>query len=412
MRKLMSFILLAAGLSFGAFAYFPASSDREEQLATVTAILAGDAKRVPETTGALRDFSPKHEMRIAPRTAPASGQTTIAKADGVPPPAVPTVPASQQQAAAASANASANSATNGAALNGWQAVVTTENVPAGVTSSKPGDMHARYELVLDLQRELKRAGCYGGTLSGSWNANTKRAMSTFMDRVNASLPLEEPDYILLMLIKGRPAASCVTCPMGQSLTDGRCVPVPVVAQNQAPAPKPASKKQAVPAPEKPGFRTVTAQAEPDTRRAQPVQPQPAPLPGRMSVGGPKLEIAAPAVTRAEPARSAPIAPALPTVEARTAALVDSDDTGPAEQPATPAEPEGTVSPAVPAAAAGYPGTKSGRTAASPPAANSPVTIVPAPRRAERPVARPQKVYKRRYNTRSVQSLFQHPLGRL
>lgn len=52
-----------------------------------------------------------------------------------------------------------------------------------------------------------------------------------MDRVNATLPMEEPDYILLTLVQGHTAAACGTeCPSGQAISaNGRCVPNAVVA---------------------------------------------------------------------------------------------------------------------------------------------------------------------------------------
>jgi hypothetical protein len=57
-------------------------------------------------------------------------------------------------------------------------------------------------------------------------------MSAFMERVNATLPVEEPDYILLTLVQGHTANACGTeCPTGQvQAQEGRCVPRAVVAQ--------------------------------------------------------------------------------------------------------------------------------------------------------------------------------------
>ena len=172
-------------------------------------------------------------------------------------------------------------------MNGWQAIVTpdTGGVPTGVTSSKPGDGHARYELVLNIQRELKRAGCYGGTLSGSWNANTKRAMGSFMERVNATLPIDEPDYILLTLIKGQAAASCVTCPLGQSSRMAAACRTPSSPRRNRRNPMGAgSKPQRSPTVwlhNDNGDRRSRYDVD-DGRRAPS-----AALPGRMSMGGPR-----------------------------------------------------------------------------------------------------------------------------
>lgn len=227
MRKFLGFFVLVAGLAFGFFAFYPDSPDREARLAEITEILAapaGEVSRIAET-GLMRSFAPAHPITIRAPAVVAPSRTPDARVAAVPvaPKPAPIVVAQKVVPPVAE--------------TGWQAVVTTTDtraVPSRVTSSTPGDGASRYELVLDIQRELKRAGCYGGTLSGSWTANTKRAMSAFMERVNATLPMDEPDYILLTLIKGQAAASCVTCPLGQSLADGRCMPNAVIAQKKAP----------------------------------------------------------------------------------------------------------------------------------------------------------------------------------
>jgi hypothetical protein len=56
-----------------------------------------------------------------------------------------------------------------------------------LSSSRPADDDARRELVRDLQRELKRVGCFEGEATGSWGPSTKRAMTAFTERVNATL---------------------------------------------------------------------------------------------------------------------------------------------------------------------------------------------------------------------------------
>ena len=59
----------------------------------------------------------------------------------------------------------------------------------------------RAQLVRDLQRELSRVGCYNGSLDGQWNGATRQSMGDFLARVNARLPLNEPDNILLALVR-------------------------------------------------------------------------------------------------------------------------------------------------------------------------------------------------------------------
>ena len=59
---------------------------------------------------------------------------------------------------------------------------------------------------------------------GKKTSATQRAMRTFTERVNATLPVEEPDYILLTLLQGQTGLACgKTCPAGQvTVGDGRC----------------------------------------------------------------------------------------------------------------------------------------------------------------------------------------------
>jgi hypothetical protein len=147
----------------------------------------------------------------------------------------------------------------------------------------------------ELQKELRRVGCYDGELNGAWTTTTKQAMKLFMDRVNASLPTDEPDPILLTMVRGYQDRVCgKPCPAGQGLADGgRCVPnamlvraapkppVPVAA---APAPVPAPVVAAKPTPAITGWTTTT------TASAPPAATPPtgaAPPEGRMALAGPQ-----------------------------------------------------------------------------------------------------------------------------
>jgi hypothetical protein len=96
-------------------------------------------------------------------------------------------------------------------------------------TSIPGDP---VSLTRELQKELRRVGCYEGEINGSWTPASRRAMKTFTDRVNASLPMDRPDYILLRLVQSSPERVCGTgCPSGQSISGkGDCLPDAVLAQ--------------------------------------------------------------------------------------------------------------------------------------------------------------------------------------
>ena len=92
----------------------------------------------------------------------------------------------------------------------------------------------------ELQKELRRVGCYDGELNGAWTTSTKQAMKLFMDRVNASLPTDEPDSILLTMVRGYQDRVCgKPCPAGQGLGgDGRCVPNAILVRAAPKAPVP------------------------------------------------------------------------------------------------------------------------------------------------------------------------------
>ena len=83
----------------------------------------------------------------------------------------------------------------------------------------------RVSLVRELQRELKRVGCYSGDVNGVWTTSSRMAMKSFTDRVNASLPIDNPDDILLSLVRAHREPACAAqCASGQTASEqGRCV---------------------------------------------------------------------------------------------------------------------------------------------------------------------------------------------
>ncbi len=184
-------------------------------------------------------------------------------------------------------------------------------------------------------------------------------MATFMARVNASLPTNEPDVFLLSLIKGQTRAVCgPTCGSSEVVSGGRCIARTVVAEKPtAPVEAGSSGSYASePAP-------MVVAARPD------------PPPGRMSIGGPiapQPNIPTPVT---EP--TVPVTEPLPWQNTPdTMASLDPDD------------------------------PRSGAELNAPPVARKMIKM----RKAWSP---PPKPAKRRYSsTRSVQQLFMHPLGRM
>ena len=101
-----------------------------------------------------------------------------------------------------------------------------------VAIGQPIVPRGRDAIARELQLELKRVGCYAGALHGVWTKSTRQAMKTFSDRVNAKLPTDKPDIILLALVQGHPDKVCgVPCPSGQSLSRSQqCTPDALLAR--------------------------------------------------------------------------------------------------------------------------------------------------------------------------------------
>jgi hypothetical protein len=157
----------------------------------------------------------------------------------------------------------------------------------------------RDTLARELQKELKRVGCYEGELNGVWTPLTRRAMKAFTDRVNATLPVEEPDAILFAMVLGHQDKACgKPCPSSQGLSeDGRCLPNAILAKaakkglppaGVAQAPKNSPAAAAKPVTAVAGWSTVTTAAAPVPA---PVIVSasvlgPPPTDGRMALAGP------------------------------------------------------------------------------------------------------------------------------
>ncbi len=275
MRSLGAFVLLA-GVGVGLFVYLPPPVDRDISLENAQRLWA-QANRssipsaIPATSGsfsphaALANLTPPKSRRAEQQSA-SSAVNDVRTAVAVATPALRTT------------------------VTGWQPIVSITDGAiksgSGAASFKPKDPTSRYKLVVEIQRKLKKRGCYWGRIDGSWGSGSKYAMQAFIDRINAALPVEEPDYVLLTLLQTNSNKTCDGCRAGQTLTvGGSCVPQTIVADKQgktgsggqggaevlpwqqAGAPQPASQPLLRPV----GTTIVTT----------------APLPGRMAIGGPR-----------------------------------------------------------------------------------------------------------------------------
>jgi hypothetical protein len=183
------------------------------------------------------------------------------------------------------------SATPLGATESTLAVVTITHRPyeAIPPSAKPGNPAS---LGVELQRELKRVGCYDGDLNGSWTIATRKAMKAFTNRVNAALPVNQPDHILLALLRGHRDKACsIACPTGQGLTsDDRCIPNAILAQ----ATKTQHGRKSA-ATEQPAAPVALSWS---TTVATPLDTQNPPQDGRMTLSGPTAAAPAAPVQRA------------------------------------------------------------------------------------------------------------------
>ncbi|MBU2581171.1 MAG: peptidoglycan-binding protein [Alphaproteobacteria bacterium] len=280
MRSLTGLFLLLTGIAVGAHAYYPDAVERHVHIAQLARVLTPAA---PYDTTAqdlqsrtVRSFSPGGQLL----TTGATGSTHTIKT--VEQPASPIL----------------NTAPKLVRTNGWEANIIRA---AGPTegSGRPLTDSERWRLVRDLQTELRRAGCYWGKLDGSWGAGSKYAVQEFMLQVNASLPMTEPDPIMLTLLRSHSGTVCgKSCDEGYTKSaNGRCLPYAITAEKRT---EPESKVVAPPA------RLVrSGTVDGGTEIAATVAQAPRQYPdGRMAIGGPIDQInpryTAPGVS-AEPA---------------------------------------------------------------------------------------------------------------
>ncbi len=92
------------------------------------------------------------------------------------------------------------------------------------SSPEPTDAEAEADLARQLQVELRRVGCLKTSADGVWGRASQRAMRRFADKIDASLPTDRPDTVLLMLVEKYQDRACGTpCAIGeQPDARGRC----------------------------------------------------------------------------------------------------------------------------------------------------------------------------------------------
>jgi hypothetical protein len=174
-------------------------------------------------------------------------------------------------------------------------MVAVAHLPA--PPAVPAVLPDHQRLTRDLQRALRRAHCYDGPVNGRWTPATKRAMSAFTARANATLPVETPDIVLLALLESDQGATCGSCPEGQQLgAHGSCMPAAIAAQavRKAPAEVPLT------------LHALRSPGAPIARAAIVARKVP-PIAGRMGIGGPNVGPAEAQRTHAAGPSATPVA---------------------------------------------------------------------------------------------------------
>jgi hypothetical protein len=169
----------------------------------------------------------------------------------------------------------------------------------------------RDTLTRELQKELRRVGCYQGEINGVWSQSTRRGMKMFVERLNASLPIDEPDGVLYAMVKGQHKEVCgKACGAGEGLNeDGRCVPAVLLAKAK---PKVGTAPLAVAAVERPtgviiGWSSiVTPQSDVNSKSRDASKYGAPPFAARMGLAGPPKDAVPTTATqtpRARPTRA-------------------------------------------------------------------------------------------------------------
>jgi hypothetical protein len=285
MGKLSGTVLILAGVALAGYT-LSSRDDAGTEVATARVSADAEAPAAPAAHAPGAGPSPGPAKAVAtPASAVAPAQSAPAAQEGseLPTPPAPPAPADPPASAAPAAlspppptplQRSRPATTPAVGL-----AEAPPRVPVGEDKATAGPPLDRPALIREIQRELQRIGCYRGHVNGVWTPSARQAMKALNDRVNASLPVDQPDPVLLAMAQSQEAETCAaSCPADQArAADGRCLPSALVADagkrpaRTAPLPANGSKKV----------------VQPDT--AAPAGPATAPPEGRMSLAGPPTD---------------------------------------------------------------------------------------------------------------------------
>ena len=119
-----------------------------------------------------------------------------------------------------------------------QVFITTSRqttIVAEPIATRPVGPTDSFSMTRDAQKELQRLGCYDGQINGVWSQTSRVAAERFLDRVNAKLPTDKVDDVLLALLQSQNGLVCGQCPLGEALGQaGRCISTALLKRSVAP----------------------------------------------------------------------------------------------------------------------------------------------------------------------------------
>jgi len=236
MRTVISLTLLGAGLFMAMHLLFPDPRSSQDDLIAATEAQAPIGYRVVRApdSGQARSFSPSTPLFSSGSEVPAP---IIARPEPAPaPPSASTESATVAPVTARRVLTPAPVLVRPASSSRpvLNATGSIDPPRPRMASTEPADPSARYALIRDLQRELKRAGCYYGKIDGSWGPGSKYALGRFNRIVNSALDAQAPDYIQLALVRAhadgvcnRPQHGTIVAGAGAGSGGGLTPPLPV-----------------------------------------------------------------------------------------------------------------------------------------------------------------------------------------
>ncbi len=283
MGKLSGTVLILAGVSIAAY----------------TLSAQQDAGRDPNPGATSGPMSAESAVQAVPPAAPvasppAAAPTAVdspAPSATPPPPKVETPPAGSPPPATLAPLPVAPQKLRPGTSAPVRVAEAPPRLPVGETAATASPPLDRPALTREIQRQLKRIGCYQGEASGVWSPSVRQAVKAVADRVNASLPTDQPDPVLLAMVQSQEPSVCGTsCPKGQSrAADGRCLPAALVANASKQRTPTASGQTSATSAQTGRVQAGRTKAAPPS--GAPAADTAAPPPdGRMSLAGPTAHI--------------------------------------------------------------------------------------------------------------------------